>query len=101
MVNRLDKYLKISYRIMLDKNLNCSQKIILAEIYQLSKLKNGCFANNKHFSDLTGITKENVSRNIKELAKKGYVKIVNNGVKRNRGRNIKIVRGGYQNDKRL
>ena len=69
------KYITVSIDIMHDKNLNQSQKFILAEIEQLSQFDNGCFASNKHFSDLIGITKENVSRNINELERMGYIAI--------------------------
>ncbi len=69
------KFITVSIEIMHDKNLNQSQKFILAEIEQLSQLDKGCFASNGHFSDLIGITKENVSRNINELEKMGYIAI--------------------------
>jgi len=96
------KFITISIDIMHDKNLNQSQKFILAEIEQLCSFDHGCFASNKHFSDLIGITKENVSRNIKLLEDMGYIKseIVNGS--RNHSRNItltKIVRPPYQNSK--
>lgn len=93
------KFITVSIDIMHDKNLNQSQKFILAEIEQLSQLDNGCFASNKHFSDLVGITKENVSRNIKELENMGYVKTEIKNGSRNHTRIItliKLVRPPYQ-----
>lgn len=58
---------------MRDPNLNQSQKFILAEIEQLATLERGCVASNLHFANLIGITKENVSKNINDLVKKGYI----------------------------
>lgn len=96
------KFITVSIDIMHDKNLNQSQKFILAEIEQLSQLDNGCYASNAHFSDLIGITKENVSRNISELESMGYISIEIKKGSRNHTRIItltKIVRPPYQNSK--
>ena len=96
------KFITVSIDIMHDKNLNQSQKFILAEIEQLSQLDNGCFASNKHFSDLIGITKENVSRNINDLEKMGYISTEIKKGSRNHIRIItitEIVIPPYQNSK--
>lgn len=96
------KFITISVDIMRDENLNQSQKFLLAEIEQLTTLDKGCIASNKHFSDLIGITKENVSRNINELQKKGYIDIEIVDGSRNHTRIItltKIVSPHYQNSK--
>lgn len=96
------KFITVSIEIMHDKNLNQSQKFILAEIEQLSQLDDGCFASNQHFSDLIGITKENVSRNINELEKLGYIDIEIKKGSRNHTRIITLttlVRPPYQNSK--
>jgi DNA-binding MarR family transcriptional regulator len=96
------KFITVSIEVMHDSNLNQSQKFIYAEIEQLSQLDKGCVASNQHFSELIGITKENVSRNINDLEKKGYINIeIVNGT-RNHTRIItltKIVRPPYQNSK--
>ncbi len=96
------KFITVSIEIMHDKNLNQSQKFLLAEIEQLSQLDNGCYASNKHFSDLIGITKENVSRNINELQRMGYIEVEIKAGSRNYTRIItltKTVRPPYQNSK--
>lgn len=96
------KFITVSIEIMHDKRLNQSQKFLLAEIEQLSQLDNGCYASNKHFSDLISITKENVSRNINELQKMGYINIEIKAGSRNHTRIItitEIVRPLYQNSK--
>ena len=61
------KFITISIEIMHDKNLSPNQKFILAEIEQLSSLKAGCYATNRHFSELTGISKSGVSKAINDL----------------------------------
>lgn len=96
------KFITVSIEIMRDANLNQSQKFLLAEIEQLTTLEKGCIASNLHFSNLIGISKENVSKNINDLEKKGYIcaEIVKGS--RNHTRIItltKIVRPPYQNSK--
>ena len=96
------KFVTVSIDIMHDVNLNQSQKFILAEIEQLSQLDKGCIASNQHFSDLIGITKENVSRNINELQAKGYINIEIVPGTRNHTRIVTLttlVRPPYQSSK--
>jgi len=96
------KFITVSVEIMRDANLNQSQKFLLAEIEQLTTLEKGCIATNLHFSNLIGISKENVSKNINSLEKKGYIKSeIVNGT-RNHTRTITIttlVRPPYQSSK--
>lgn len=68
------KFITVPIEIMHDKKLNQSQKFLLAEIHQLISLEKGCIAGNKHFSDLIGITRSNVSKNLNDLEKKKYIK---------------------------
>ena len=68
------KFITVPIEIMHDKELNQSQKFLLSEINQLVSLEKGCIAGNKHFSELIGITKSNVSRNLSDLENKGYIK---------------------------
>lgn len=84
------KFITVSIEIMRDKNLSPNQKFILAEIVQLSSLKAGCFAQNIHFSELIGVTKQAVSNAINELEKKGYIHIDNSKTRRNYGRIITV-----------
>jgi len=94
------RFITVSIEIMHDKKLNQSQKFILSEIEQLSSLKDGCYASNSHFSELIGITKENVSRNINSLQKMGYIEIETKDGSRNYERLItitKIVTPPYHN----
>ena len=96
------KFITISVEIMRDPNLNQSQKFLLAEIEQLTTLEKGCIATNLHFANLIGISKENVSKNINDLVKKGYINVeIVNGT-RNHTRIITVttlVRPPYQSSK--
>ncbi len=84
------KFITVSIEIMHDKNLTANQKFIYAEIEQLSQLDNGCIASNKHFSELTGIARESVSRCLNDLEKKGYITTTIVNGSRNHVRNITI-----------
>ena len=87
------KFITVSIEIMHDKNLTPNQKFILAEIEQLTQLDRGCFASNKHFSELIGISIAGVSNAIQDLEKKRYITIDNSDTKRNFGRKITIHSG--------
>lgn len=102
----MDKlFITVPVEILRNSDLNQSQKFILSEIMQLQELERGCVAKNKHFAELIGITKENVSRNIKDLENKGYISIKTVNGSRNHERHIKIVslikivNRPYQSDK--
>jgi hypothetical protein len=84
------KFITVSVETMRDKNLSPNQKFILSEIQQLSTLDKGCFANNRHFSELIGISNSGVSKAITGLEKLGYISIDNSKTKRNNGRIITI-----------
>lgn len=68
------KFITVSIEIMHDKELNQSQKFLLSEINRLVSLEKVCIAGNRYFSELIGITKSNVSRNLSDLENKGYIK---------------------------
>jgi DNA-binding MarR family transcriptional regulator len=86
------KFITVSIEIMHNKDLNQSQKFMLAEIEQLSSLEKGCIATNEHFAKLIGITKENVSRNLNNLRDKGYIKIEIKNGSRNHVRIITLIK---------
>ncbi len=96
------RFITVSVEIMRDTKLNQSQKFLMAEIEQLTTLEKGCIASNLHFSNLIGITKENVSRNINDLVKKGYIYVEIVAGSRNHTRIITLttlVRPPYQSSK--
>ena len=87
------RFITVPIEIMHDKKLSPNQKFILSEIMQLSELDKGCFASNKHFAELIGITTMGVSKALHDLEEKGYIKIDNSQTKRNFGRTIAINSG--------
>lgn len=86
------EFITVSIDVMHNKDFNQSQKFIYSEIKQLHQLDHGCFASNEHFAELIGITKENVSKNLRDLESKGYISIVIKNGSRNRGRKITLIK---------
>lgn len=70
----IEKYLKIGNEILYNPELDCTEKILLAEIQSLHKLEKGCFASNEHFALLLGLkTPAAASKRISKLTKMGYI----------------------------
>lgn len=67
------KGLWIPKEILDDEQLDWTNKILLSEIYSLSKLEKGCFASNQYFGDFLGIEKSAASKRISKLKKLGYI----------------------------
>lgn len=75
MVDRDFKGIWIPKEIWLDKRLTILDKAILVEIDSLSKNDCGCFASNKHFSEMFGCTERQASASISKMTKMGFVEI--------------------------
>jgi hypothetical protein len=58
--------------ILEDQRLDAANKIIMAEVSSLSKLKKGCYASDEHFVSLVGINRSSVNKRINKLEKLGY-----------------------------
>ncbi len=86
------RFITVSVDILQDKELNQSQKFILAEIEQLTQLELGCIATNDHFAKLIGISKENVSKNLNSLKSKGYIDVEIIKGSRNHQRHITLIK---------
>ena len=70
----IEKYLKIVNEILYNPELDCTEKILLAEIQSLHKLEKGCFASNEHFALLLSLkTPSAASRRISKLTEMGYI----------------------------
>ena len=83
--------------IWLAKNLTLQEKVFLAEIDSLDN-EEGCFAGNKHFSDLFGLSKTRVSLVIKSLIEKEAITskiIYKEGTKQILKRVLKVSYRGY------
>lgn len=73
-MNRNFKGIWIPAHIWLDKNINLTEKCLLAEIDSLSDI-DGCFASNQYFADFFGLSKDRISKLISGLRKKGYITV--------------------------
>lgn len=69
------KGLWIPADILLNKKLSDKEKIILSMIMYLSEEKGCCFASNKYIANIVNVTFDRVSKIIRSLKDKGYVKI--------------------------
>lgn len=56
-----------------DKDISPTAKLILAEIFNLLKINNQCFASNDHFANMFGLERANVSYHIQSLIKHGWI----------------------------
>lgn len=81
-----------------DSNLKDKAKLLYGEITALSDKNGYCYASNKYFADLYGISITTVSLLIKNLIENGYIEseiIYKENTKEIASRYLKIVRGGY------
>lgn len=62
--------------LWLDRHLSANEKNLLAEIHSLEKLSRGCTASNEHFAARLNINTRSVTRLIRKLNKKGYLRTV-------------------------
>ena len=85
-----DKYVSLEWSFVRDKSTTMHEKLIYSEIRQLSMLDKGCVANNEHFAALMGIKKTAVSRCLKNLENKGYIRTKITKGSRNHDRTITI-----------
>lgn len=63
----------IPLEIIQNKDLDWLNKILLTEIIQLTKLKNGCTASNEFLANFLQIQKSSIHRRIKFLVENGYI----------------------------
>ncbi|WP_439651556.1 helix-turn-helix domain-containing protein [Mariniradius sediminis] len=63
--------------ILENTTLDSTNKILLSEILSLTKLPDHCFASNKYFGELLGLTRSSVSKRISFLQEKGFIKTEN------------------------
>jgi hypothetical protein len=63
----------VDQEIMDDENLDCVDRFILAEIYSLCKLPNGCIAGDEHFAKLVRKSNSYTNRKINRLKELKYI----------------------------
>jgi len=62
----------IPHEILLNKELNAQEKIILGQVVNLQKHK-GCFAGNTHFGEILNLSSDRAGKIISNLVKKGFL----------------------------
>lgn len=72
MEHKKRKGIWIPIEILIDKNLDAANKIILSEIYSLCELPKGCTAGDLHLADLANLSRTAVTNRIKKLEELGY-----------------------------
>jgi len=81
------------------KDLTPNAKLLYAEITALENMNGRCFANNKYFADLYGVSKTSVSKWISQLESFGCIKTVyiyKEGSKEIDKRYITTLKGGIE-----
>lgn len=81
-----------------DNSLRDKAKLLYSEITALSNKDGSCFASNKYFADLYGVSTTTISTLISELVEKGYLEseiVYKGGTKEILNRYLKILKGGY------
>lgn len=71
--NQINYYAIIPATIRYDNRLKPAEKLIYGEITALANKKGYCFANNRYFADLYGVTIHTASQWISHLEKLGYI----------------------------
>ena len=92
-------YAIIPANVRYDENLRDKAKLLYGEITALCNKNGYCFASNKYFAELYGVTTTTISTLIKELVDKGYIESViqyKGGTKEILNRYLKIFKEGMQ-----
>lgn len=101
MKDKPNYYAIIPANVRYDEDLRDKAKLLYGEITALCNKNGYCFASNKYFADLYGVTITTVSTLIKELVDKGYIVSViqyKRGTKEILNRYLKIFKEGMQNN---
>jgi Mn-dependent DtxR family transcriptional regulator len=73
MDEKKEQYLHVPSYILSDIILDSTQKILLSEIFNLSRNSEGCFASNNYFGKLLNINPDGASKQITKLKHLGYI----------------------------
>jgi len=92
-------YAVLTAEVRYNKSLTPNAKLLYAEITALCNMNGQCFATNKYFSELYGVSKTSISKWIKQLVSFGYISIIyayKEGTKEIDKRYIRIVQEGIE-----
>ena len=98
MTEKPNYYAIIPADVRYDENLKDKAKLLYGEITSLSSKDGICYASNKYFAELYGVTTTTISLLIKDLVDNGYIEseiIYKEGTKEILNRYLKIIKGGY------
>jgi hypothetical protein len=70
-----EQYLNIPFSILFNLKLTSDEKLILAEIVSLNKLRNGCTASDNHFAKMINKSRQTTNGIIKKLESIGLLNI--------------------------
>ena len=99
MYEKPNYYAIIPANVRYDKELRDKAKLLYGEITALCNKNGYCFASNKYFADLYGVTTTTISTLIKELVDRGYIESViqyKRGTKEILNRYLKIFKEGIK-----
>lgn len=68
-----DKYVKIPWLIILDRNICVGNKLLYGIIMLLSHKEGYCYADNKYLGNYLGVGPRRISSLLKELADNNYI----------------------------
>lgn len=91
-------YSIIPAEVRYDTDLKDKAKLLYGEITSLSDKNGYCYATNKYFADLYGVSTTTISLLINNLVDKGYIEreiIYKEGTKEILNRYLRIIKGGY------
>lgn len=91
-------YSIIPASVRYDSNLKDKAKLLYAEITALSDKNGYCFASNRYFAELYGVSQTTISLLIKNLIDNGYIEseiIYKEGTKEILNRYLRIIKEGY------
>ena len=77
-------YAVIPADVRYDKDLTANAKLLYGEITALASATGECWASNKYFSELFGVTKTSIINWLNQLADKGYITVTVKNVKESR-----------------
>ena len=83
--NKINYYAIIPATVRYSKELKANEKLLYGEITSLSNKNGYCYAQNRYFADLYGVSIETVSRWLSNLQKCGFIQIE---VKRNENKEV-------------
>lgn len=67
-------YINIPSKVVRNKNVKFSSKVLYGEIARLSKKDGYCYASNKYLGELLGVHEKSISRLLQELKKENLIK---------------------------